>query len=70
LQIVQKFTDSGEWDGVFTYPTCGCDLVTQGLATEDKKITIAGRAALWMLGKGTDPTSSKSFETISIGLKA
>jgi hypothetical protein len=60
LQACLNFTDSGEWAGMFTYPSCGYDLVVQGLVTEDRKITMAGRAALWLLGKGADPTESKS----------
>lgn len=60
LEMVRSFTDTGEWKGMFTYPDCGVDLVRQGLATEDKKITMAGRAALFLLGKGPDPTESKA----------
>ena len=34
-------------------------------------MTIAGRAALWFLGKGDDPLpASKSFESFSIPLPA
>jgi hypothetical protein len=51
---------TGEFPGMFSYPDCGQDLVKQGLATEDQKITIAGRALLWHLGKGEDPTNSAS----------
>lgn len=63
LELVAKYTDTGEWSGTFTYPNCGWDLVQMGLASEDKKITTAGRAALWLLTKGADPTTSKAVET-------
>lgn len=70
LEACRTFTDTGEWKGLFSYPGAGWDLVQQQLVTQDKKITIAGRAALWMLGKGEDPTSSKSFTTHTIPLHA
>ena len=60
LEVCQKFTDTGDFNEIFTYPNCGWDLVEQGLATEDKKITKAGQAVLWFLGKGSDPTNSKA----------
>lgn len=66
LEVCLKYTDTGFWDGVFSYPSCGSDLVSQGLATIDKKITIAGRAVLWFLGKSKDPTLSKSFVEIKL----
>lgn len=70
LQVCAKYTDTGEWEGLFTYPNCGPDLVRTGLATEDKKITTAGRAALWLAGQGPDPTAdSKSFYEVRIPLK-
>lgn len=55
LKTCRTFTDTGEWKGLFTYPNCGWDLVQSGLVTEDKKITTAGRSALWFLGEGEDP---------------
>ena len=71
LETCRTYTDTGEWKGMFSYPNAGWDLVQQGLVTEDKKITIAGRAALWMLGKGDDPLpASKSFVTHTIPLPA
>lgn len=67
LEACQNFTDTGEWRGLFTYPGCGWDLVESGLATEDKKITQAGRAALWLLGRVPDPIpESKASVTFSI----
>ncbi len=60
LEKCKEFTDYGKDIHIFTYPNCGWDLVKQGLVTEDQKITIAGRAALWFLNKGEDPTDSKS----------
>lgn len=71
LEACLKFTETGEWEGMFfTYPNCGWDLVQQGLATEDKKITMAGRAALWFLEKGPDPLpESKDHETFTIPLR-
>lgn len=68
LQASLKFTETGEWEGLFTYPNCGWDLVQMGLATEDKKITSAGRAALWLLDIAADPTTSKAVETFTIPL--
>jgi hypothetical protein len=61
---------TGEWKGLFTYPNCGYDLVRSGLATEDGKLTIAGKAALYLLGDDEcDPTTdSKSFEQFNIPL--
>lgn len=61
LEVVRDYTITDEWNGIFTYPNCGVDLVRQGLATEDRKITSAGLVALWLLGKGEDPTDSKSY---------
>ena len=55
--------------GIFTYSNCPYDLVKQGLATTEGKITIAGRAVLWFLGKGEDQTDSKSSITFDIGKK-
>ena len=66
LEICAKFTDTGEWEGAFTYPNCGYDLVQRDLVTEDKKITNAGRVVLWLLGKGPDPTNSKAVETFNL----
>ena len=71
LKKVQVFTDTGKWEGMFSYPNCGADLVTQGLVefVEDTgKITIAGRAVLWFLGKGDDPTEGKSFQEFTLPL--
>jgi hypothetical protein len=69
LKTCLNFTDSGKWVGLFTYPGCGWDLVQSGLVTEDKKITAAGRAALWLLDQGDDPLpESKSSITVSIPL--
>lgn len=69
LKTCRTFTDTGEWNGLFTYPQCGWNLVQLGLVTEDKKITQAGRAALWFLGEGDDPMpEQKSFETFTLGV--
>lgn len=69
LKIVREYTDEGKWSGCFTYPNCGPDLLKSGLATEDKKITMAGRAALFLLGEGPDPTPGASFQTFEIRVK-
>lgn len=70
LEACRNFTDTGKWEGLFTYPNCGWDLVQSGLATEDRKITQAGRAALWFLDKAPDPIpESKSFERFTIPLR-
>lgn len=69
LKICREFTDTGQWSGSFTYPDCGPDLVRQGLATEGRQITTAGRAALWLLGEGDDPTDSKAVETFTLNLR-
>jgi len=68
LEAVRDFTDTGKLEGIFTYPNCGWDLVRQGLVTEDKKITDAGRVALWLLGKGPDQTDSKAFIEFKLNL--
>ena len=68
LETCAKFTETGKWEGLFSYPNCGCDLVQQGFVTEDKKITQAGKAALWLLNKGPDPTTSKAVEEFSLKL--
>ena len=68
LEIARDYTDNGEWKSIFSYPNCGWDLVQMGLVTEDKKIIDAGRATLWLLGKGKDPTDSKSSITINMKL--
>lgn len=69
LGACATFTDTGEFPGLFSYPGCGWDLVQMHLVTEDKKITDAGRAALWLLGKGDDPLpQSKSFVSFSLPL--
>jgi hypothetical protein len=62
---------TGEWKGMFTYPNCGHDLVRSGLATEDGKLTIAGKAALYLLGNDeADPTAdSKSFQSFELPLR-
>lgn len=36
------------------------------MVAEDKKITQAGRAALWLLEKGDDPTGSKAFQEFNL----
>jgi hypothetical protein len=68
LKICEKYTDTGEQQGTFTYPNCGWDLVQMGLATENTKITVAGRAALWLLNLSADPTKSKAVETFKLPL--
>lgn len=70
LEITAKFADTGKWEGMYAYPNCGWDLIQQGLVTEDKKMTNAGRAALWMLDKGPDPTDSKAVETFNLKIDA
>ncbi len=59
---------TGEFPGMFAYPGCGYDLVKQGLATENQKITTAGKALLWHLNEGDDPTDSASSVTFNIDL--
>ena len=60
LEACLKFTECGIFLSLFTYPQCGWDLVRQGLVTEDRKITIAGRALLFHLDKCPDPTTTKT----------
>ena len=71
LKATKIKEDTGQMPGLFTYPNCGYDLVRSGLATEDVKLTTAGRAALYLLGDDTaDPTAdSKSFESFSIPIQ-
>lgn len=66
LEACVKYESSGKWEGIFAYPNCGGDLVLQGLATPDKNITISGKAVLWFLHKGPDPTNSKAVETFKL----
>lgn len=68
LEACAEFEKTGEWRGSFTYPNCGWDLVRQGLVTPDRKLTTAGRAALWFLDKGEDPTDGASSVTFTIPL--
>ena len=68
LEVCNKFTDTKDWEGIFTYPNCGHDLLLQGLVAKDGKITNAGKAALWFLDKGSDPTGSKAVETFSLNM--
>lgn len=60
------FTKTGKWKHGFIYPGCGHDLFDQGLITKDGKITEAGRAALFLLGKGEDPTDSKAVHEFKV----
>jgi hypothetical protein len=67
LEACAHFTDTGEWRALFTYPECGWNLVQLGLATEDRKITPAGRFALWVLDKGGDPLPAvQSFVSFNL----
>jgi hypothetical protein len=69
LETCRVYTDTGIWKGIFSYPNCGWDLVCSGLVTADKKITVAGRAALFLLEKGDDPTpDSKASVEVTIPL--
>lgn len=62
LEAYRTFTDTGEWKPLFSYPNAGWDLIQQGLVAEDRKITTAGRAALWFLDNGEDPLpESKTY---------
>jgi len=70
LQAAMKYNDTGTFEGIFTYPQCGPDLVRMGLATVNQKITPAGRAALWLLGLGPDPTTSKAVLTFDLSKSA
>ena len=69
LKTCAKFTETGEWDGKFVYPNCGWDLVLQGLVTEDKKITEAGKAVLWFTDNGPDPTPGKTYVEFTMPLR-
>jgi hypothetical protein len=71
LRAAHKRMTTGQWDGLFTYPNCGYDLVRSGLATENGDLTTAGKAAVYLLGDDTaDPTSdSASFQSFSIPAK-
>lgn len=70
LEACAKFTDNAEPIRLFSYPNCGWDLVQSGLVTQDCRITTAGRAALYLMGKGPDPLpTSKSFQAFSLPLK-
>ena len=65
LKAVAAKTDKGTPISIFAYPNCGWNLVESELVTQDVKITKSGRAALFLLGLGDDPTQGASFvETI------
>lgn len=68
LEACAEFEKTGKFPGIFSYPNCGWDLFRQGLVTQDRQLTIAGRAALWFLGKGDDPTDGGSSVSFSISL--
>jgi hypothetical protein len=68
LKNCLEYEQTGKIVGSFTYPNCGWDLVKQGLATENRELTIAGRALLWFMGEGPDPTDSKVFQEFKIPL--
>lgn len=68
LEACAEFEKKGTFPPMFSYPNCGWDLVRQGLVTQDKKLTIAGRAALWFLDKGDDPTDGGSSISFNIPL--
>lgn len=70
LEALARETDTGEFTPMFAYPNCGWDLVQSGFCTQDRKITMAGRAALFLLGKGEDPTTGGSSITFSIPVPA
>ncbi len=70
LETCLRFADTGQWEGVFTYPACGADLVKSGLVDATGKVTTAGRAAMFLLGKGADPfPDSKAFQEFSLPLR-
>lgn len=68
LEACAELEATGNFPRIFTYPNCGWDLVRQGLVTQDRKLTVAGKAALWFLDKGDDPTDGASSVSFSIPL--
>lgn len=68
LQACAEREDNGTPFALFSYPNCGWDLVQSGLVNQDTTVTTAGRAALYLLGLGEDPTAGKSFTEIKIPL--
>ena len=68
LEACAEFEKTSKFPPMLSYPNCGWHLVQQGLVTPDKKLTIAGRAALWLLDKGDDPTDGGSSISLSIPL--
>jgi hypothetical protein len=69
LKAVAQKTDTGVSKLFFAYPNCGWHLVQSGLVTQDGEITAAGRAALFLLGLGSDPTDGGSFVEFEIDLR-
>lgn len=55
LRACARFTSSGVWVAPPTYPNCAWDMIEAGLIRPDKRITLSGRVALFMLGEGPDP---------------
>jgi hypothetical protein len=68
MEACAEFEKTGSFPPMFSYPNCGWDLVRQGLVTQDRKLTVAGKAALWFLDKGEDPTDGGSSISFSIPL--
>lgn len=66
LNACAEFERTGKFPPMFSYPNCGWHLVQQGLVTPDAKLTIAGKAALWLLDMGDDPTGGGSSISFSI----
>ena len=64
LETCLKAAATGIFEGGFYYQGCEADLFEQGLLLEDGTIATAGMAALFLLGKGPDPTISKSFTEV------
>ena len=66
LEKIRDYSETGEWKSGFSYPDCGHDLVRQGLVSEDSKITLSGKAVLFLLRKGKDQTDSKAVQIFEV----
>ncbi len=60
LKACFVFEDTGIWNGSTYYPNCAWEMVELGLVTPSKKLTFAGRVALYLLGDCHDPLMAKS----------
>ncbi|MFK7837213.1 MAG: hypothetical protein AB8B60_13425 [Sulfitobacter sp.] len=57
---------NGRWHAPHIHPNGVWDLVEAGLITPQKKLTLAGRMTLFLLGKADDPLNASQDQHITI----